>query len=189
MKCVQQWFEADSWSPIMCTWTMFLARALNILKGQQIHFPQMTWIIVLLSRSWCDLWTTVTHVWRKCKDCVASIVIFHCPDIELESSVTLRCHLIFPFWRITKNLESYSKWNLFHFHFHEKKLPHCVTVLYDAVTFSVGPPLFLRVSKLVTMVRFLSVPVRVGLSGSWWCENWYLVIYVWPLTHSTVKAL
>lgn len=38
---MQQWPQASSWSPVMCTWTVSLARALNILKGQQIHFPQI----------------------------------------------------------------------------------------------------------------------------------------------------
>lgn len=40
------------------------------------------WTIVLLFRSWCYLFTTLTNVWQIQKECTARIVIFHCRFLQ-----------------------------------------------------------------------------------------------------------
>lgn len=130
----------------------------------------------------------VTHVQRM--SCM--FVIFHCPEIEPEPSVTTRGRFPFPSWRITHNVKSDSEQNPFHcFQNHLLALctpaappHHCMMLLPSAF----GASLPAR-EQTGNNGAFPVHPVRVVLSGSWWCENWHLVLYVWPLTHRTVNAI
>lgn len=181
-KCVQQWHKASSWSPVMCTWTMLLARALNILKGQQTYFHQILNSSAISELMWSlnNSDSCVTQVQRLNSMLRDFSLSWHWAGLEGP-------FFSFPSGKLikTKPFSLSRLWERVKFVFKTTHLvrpwgPHRIIVLYGAVTFSVGPPLFPRVSKLVTMVRFLSVRIRFVLSGSWWCENWYLVMYVWP---------
>lgn len=62
-------------------------RQIRQIKVNRDIFPTfwnvvVIWTIVLLFRSWCDLFTTVSNEWQIWKECTARIVIFHCRFLQ-----------------------------------------------------------------------------------------------------------
>lgn len=159
----------------------------------------MTCAIVLLSWSWCDLCTTMSHAWRtyqrmSCMFC----------DFSLSWNRTgARRHDEGPLsFSLLENYPERGKW----LGTEPFSLPLLIEKRAFKTTLPCAPPQPHRIIVWCCLPSAFGAslpareqtgnngafpvhPVRVVLSGSWWCENWHLVLYVWPLTHRTVNAI
>lgn len=154
--------------------------------------------IVLLSWSWCDLCTTMSNAWRTYKEWVACLWFFIVLKSNRSPASRRGAAFLFPSgelprtWKVTRNrtlfTSTYRKAcfqnNLLALCTPAAPPHHCMMLLPSAF----GASLPAR-EQTGNNGAFPVHPVRVVLSGSLWCENWHLVLYVWPLTHRTVNAI
>lgn len=149
----------------------------------------MACTIVLLFWSWCDLCTTLSHAWRTYKEWVACLWFFIVLKSNRSPASRRGAAFLFPSgelpttWKVTRNRTLFT---VFKTTFWPCAPPphHCMMLLPSAL----GASLPAR-EQTGNNGAFPVHPVRAVLSGSWWCENWHLVLYVWPLTHRTVNAI